>query len=583
MSKKRKNDDFEEDYYDNPYLSDSLSKSKSYRLKGLTSIDHSIRDIRYKAYRGLFKDIEISKMEYLLLFFLFNAVLTIFLMAIALHIQLGTLGDIEQHLMGLIPGALIGLVVSAIIIDKLDKRVSLIKYLLLASTIVSIFQITFLQEIIGIWNYLCFIFNGFIGILLLFILLTLFLEYTSMMERGRILSFIFIELGVVALLLILIVGVGFAIFSPFLYIPLLLNALPIYYIYKDKQLERPPLREKLLEKSHANKEVIISILLILFFSFTIGITFPEEDIRELSTQSWIAETIILVVTLSIIFMIITTVVVGLVFDFIGRLATISNIILAMGIATFLNLFDFDIPYINLPIIFSSYIAGFMSIPLLIGDVTKRSNYGKILVLAFTMFAIGIILGIVFKYNIPTWVSDPEKSDLVLLGILYLGSIICLVLLVNAKESLPHKEQEWFESLVHLYIIHESGILLYEHAFIKEDRAQSDLVSGGIIGLISMLKEIMKGQEILKTIDHGDKKLMFKNNPKKDVLFVLLINEDLFVLRRKLDAFSIEFEKEYRQKLDIMSGIRVKDWKGVADLVDKFFERKYFEFFSMPKQ
>jgi hypothetical protein len=59
----------------------------------------------------------------------------------------------------------------------------------------------------------------------------------------------------------------------------------------------------------------------------------------------------------------------------------------------------------------------------------------------------------------------------------------------------------------MYIVHESGLLIYEYEFQKdtEELASSDLISGGIIGLVTMLKEITKSKDNLRTIDHGNKK------------------------------------------------------------------------------
>ena len=82
-----------------------------------------------------------------------------------------------------------------------------------------------------------------------------------------------------------------------------------------------------------------------------------------------------------------------------------------------------------------------------------------------------------------WQTNQNDSNLVLLGLQFLSSVACLVLLVNSKETLPHKEKEWHESLLHLYIVHKSGMLIYDHEFLKEaGKLDSNLVSGGIIGL-----------------------------------------------------------------------------------------------------
>jgi len=70
--------------------------------------------------------------------------------------------------------------------------------------------------------------------------------------------------------------------------------------------------------------------------------------------------------------------------------------------------------------------------------------------------------------------------------------------------------------------------------------------------------------------------MFKYSPDKEVIFVLLIGEDLYVLRNKLNLFIFEFIDEYQEKIENLQGVIASEWAGVSSLIKKHFSRKYFE-------
>jgi hypothetical protein len=128
--------------------------------------------------------------------------------------------------------------------------------------------------------------------------------------------------------------------------------------------------------------------------------------------------------------------------------------------------------------------------------------------------------------------------------------------------------------MHIYILYKHGIPLYSHSFLIEDESHDSLiVSGGIVGMLTILKEIIKGEKQIRTIDHGDRKLMFKTNNTKDVIFALAVKENLLVFHKKLDALIEEFDKDYA---DLVRDIKktctvVENWKNLKLLVEKYFE------------
>ncbi|MFX1298761.1 MAG: PAS domain-containing protein, partial [Promethearchaeota archaeon] len=142
---------------------------------------------------------------------------------------------------------------------------------------------------------------------------------------------------------------------------------------------------------------------------------------------------------------------------------------------------------------------------------------------------------------------------------------------NIVIKLPLKN--WKESLIHIYIIYRSGIPLFDYSFIERNKADNTtLISGSIIGMMTLLRAIIHGKKQIKTIDHGDRKLMFEMNSTNDVSFILLVKEDLQILRKKLNDLIEVFDKKYRyliKKIDITHNIS-NFWEELQVLIEKYF-------------
>ena len=138
-------------------------------------------------------------------------------------------------------------------------------------------------------------------------------------------------------------------------------------------------------------------------------------------------------------------------------------------------------------------------------------------------------------------------------------------------TLPIKK--WSDLLIHLYIIYKSGLLIYDHSFIGKENQDSTLISGGIIGMMIMLKEIIHGETQIRTIDHGDRKLMFETNKTEDIIFVLLVKENLIVFKRRLDALIERFDDDYKELIDDIenTSLIMNYWENLDELVNDYFE------------
>lgn len=130
------------------------------------------------------------------------------------------------------------------------------------------------------------------------------------------------------------------------------------------------------------------------------------------------------------------------------------------------------------------------------------------------------------------------------------------------------------SLIHIYIIHKSGILIFEHSFVENNKTCDPiLVSGVIVGTLTIFKEIIKGESSIKTIDHGDRIMIFETNSTKEIIFVLIIKEEFLKLRKRFNAFIKEFDKVYEE---LISNIGYncsipKNWESLDILIGKHFK------------
>jgi hypothetical protein len=201
---------------------------------------------------------------------------------------------------------------------------------------------------------------------------------------------------------------------------------------------------------------------------------------------------------------------------------------------------------------------------------------------------GILLGITYKNHlfeneVTTLLTQLNVNssvnsilyDFSVTSVVFMACIVLLFILTNINYDFSRDEQHWPDALIHMYIIHNSGLLLHEHTFRPESNlAASDLISGGLMGLVSLLQEI-SGTKNLRIIDHGDKKLLFQFDSSRNVVFVLVIERELMVLRSKLAEFIKEFETKFRKHLVNFSGVDDSVWQPVEELITEHFTRKYF--------
>lgn len=132
---------------------------------------------------------------------------------------------------------------------------------------------------------------------------------------------------------------------------------------------------------------------------------------------------------------------------------------------------------------------------------------------------------------------------------------------------------WRKALIQLFIIYNSGVPLYNESFNSiEKNHDTTLISGGIIGLMTILKAILQGDTQIKSIDHGDRTIIFNSNITEDIIFVLIVKENMVIFENKLTVLISEFDESYAdlvKNIDITSSDS-ENWEHLGVLVKKHF-------------
>ncbi|MHA1283292.1 MAG: roadblock/LC7 domain-containing protein [Promethearchaeota archaeon] len=185
------------------------------------------------------------------------------------------------------------------------------------------------------------------------------------------------------------------------------------------------------------------------------------------------------------------------------------------------------------------------------------NEIMILILAPNRLNFGVLL-----YEINELLSELKK---------YLQNLTLKELL----ELKPMNYEDYFDSLLKLYIIDNSGIPLYNYSFTENNQNEEDdsvLISGGVIGLITILKEITHGDKEIKKIDHGDRKVIFKKTSMGNIIFVLIVKEEYLIFHKMLNDLVNHFEKEYKNLIEDMekNNFIQENWQNLGTLIKNIF-------------
>jgi MFS family permease len=551
----------------------------------------------HKSVKDLFRDIEIHRFKSIILLLLFVS-----LGALAqLNFRLGIFrltdvpSDNYNYLVMFI--SILGLFCGSVLADKFENRLPILAFLLLSSGVSSLL-IVILEPYLTLASLSpLFMFNGFSICAMFIYSMVLSIEYTTLLDRGRVIVLIMI-FGSLLLIPIIVVNYISEIWFIPCFIPILAS---IYFkrqsirekqkfrafigedqsieaIKKDKyaKMKKRIVQDATNPKQSKLKRMFPMLLngnymknMISVFTFCVigGLILPQGESATILENDLYQSYFLISLLILLCLIILIVFMVGVVFDFWGRKTVLSLYILEVGAITFYSELTThsDLQYLTL--VFPLLISLITLIPLATGELVDPKNYGRGSLFGLFIGISGIGLGIILQ--ISSNILQPEALN----PLINFICIISFFFLTYSNEGVSKFELDWPNSLRHLYIIHKSGLLLQEYSFYKEDLATSDLVSGGIIGLTAILKEITRGKDRLRAIDHGDKKILFKWSKKSDVIYVLVTSMELFVLRNKLRLFSEEFEAHYSKNLSKFKGVVQNEWDDTIFMINNHFSRK----------
>ena len=515
------------------------------------------------------KDIELSRRDFGLYFLMFSSLLFLLFGQFV----------IEQFIIDItatefivytytIIGLFIGLIASIIFNDRIKNPLKTIYYIIILSISTSAIQgLLIFFMIIPLLRFLLVVNTSitFMGTMLYF---KLFLIKTTILERGRIWAYflvlIFIEIMIfVCTMLFIFLAIIPAILFIVGVVLLKLNLEKGAIILPKSTTKRKGLQ--------SNKDLIIYLLFYICFGLTAGFATPGERFSAVADQAASGDIILI---MFIMFAgIIAVILMGIIFDFAGRTSTLSFILFTIALATYSNLFILQYQFLSDGLIFVSSIAGFMSVILIVGDIATRENLSKLISIFYIFYGAGLLIGILLRTMIKILITDVYFSNLLIMGTTFIACIICYIFLVNIRETLPRKEQAWKDFLIHLYISLASGILLFEKPYKKEDlKIPPEIISGGIVGMKTVLEKISRGEKLVSTIDHGDRVIILKTSAITQVIFTLVVREELIVLRKKIDSLIEEFDKKFFDKTQEAStkGVVTAEFKELYKIARKYF-------------
>jgi len=113
------------------------------------------------------------------------------------------------------------------------------------------------------------------------------------------------------------------------------------------------------------------------------------------------------------------------------------------------------------------------------------------------------------------------------------------------------ELDWKKKLIHLYIIHSSGLVILERSFKEHDSISPVLVGSGLTGVATIVKEITKSDQKLSIIRQGDVNIALKYG--NYVNMALLIEEDFKIVHVRLQELLEKFEELFKDILPTWKG------------------------------
>lgn len=168
----------------------------------------------------------------------------------------------------------------------------------------------------------------------------------------------------------------------------------------------------------------------------------------------------------------------------------------------------------------------------------------------------------------SWIVFPlEVGYIVKLGS-HLTFLIGIIFFAITILSIPSfTEVGWEEKLRHLYVITQDGLCAYEYKFREEVKIDSDLLTSGLSGIVSLVQEMTKSEKRLKIIKQEKNNIFLEYG--EFVTIVIIAKEEFRIIYDKIAQFLHEFEEVFSENLRKWHG-NVAIFKIADILIKKIF-------------
>lgn len=196
----------------------------------------------HRGYRKIFKDIEISKQNILLLTAITFGITC--LVSVSIYFTVDAF-ERDQFLggTGVVLGIIAGIILGGFFVDRIERKFPILTALLGLSPLFCIWGFYAKSSPDIYYANILLSVNLAIGIFLMIMLLTMYIQYTTMLERGRIIAIIISANSILSIGIIILMFQGYLVLIPAIF-PLFVAI----WLYKHQTEEKKSGQVTLLEK-----------------------------------------------------------------------------------------------------------------------------------------------------------------------------------------------------------------------------------------------------------------------------------------------------------------------------------------------
>ena len=193
------------------------------------------------------------------------------------------------------------------------------------------------------------------------------------------------------------------------------------------------------------------------------------------------------------------------------------------------------------------------------DYASTGNRGKYIALFFIATNIGLLIS---NFLQPFIIDLPIPTIALIVTFLILCAIIPTILATEPLQEALAKQV----NVKGIYVISKDGRCLYELSF-KDILIDVDLITSALSAVGSLIRESIHSEERLKTIDHGDVKILIEYG--KTVNATIIADKETPDIRKRLENFLIVFEQFYDKQITKWAG-NIRPFYGAYKLIEIYF-------------